>query len=119
MKTPAFPRVEKGRSRLAGGPQRPYSCGVRKFATGLLILAFLAGSVALANASGWGGGKTHKRGAASVQYKLKPGCGPDKTDGVAGSSGRHVGQPPKDQNRGDCPNPSGQNNGSANKTGKH
>ena len=45
---------------------------------------------------------------ATTQY-LKPGCGPDKTDGVAGNSGRHSGQPPKDQNRGDCPNPPGQN----------
>jgi hypothetical protein len=33
----------------------------------------------------------------------KPGCGPDKTDGVAGNSGRHTGQPPKQPNRQDCP----------------
>jgi hypothetical protein len=92
---------------------------VRRLATGLLLLAFLAGSVALANATGLGGGETHKRGAASVQYKLKPGCGPDKTDGVAGNSGQHVGQPPKDQNRGDCPNPPGQSNSTGNKNSKH
>jgi hypothetical protein len=33
----------------------------------------------------------------------KPGCGPDKTDGVAGGSGYHDGQPPKSDNRQDCP----------------
>jgi hypothetical protein len=38
----------------------------------------------------------------------KPGCGPDKTDGVAGNSGRHDGQPPKADDRKDCPNPPGQ-----------
>jgi hypothetical protein len=50
-----------------------------------------------------------KSNAGQNQY-AKPGCGPDKTDGVAGNSGRHQGQPPKDQNRGDCPNPPGQQN---------
>lgn len=84
---------------------------VRRLATGLLVLAFLVASVAVASATDWGRGGKGQRGAASVQYKLKPGCGPDKTDGVAGKSGRHVGQPPKDQNRGDCPNPPGQNEG--------
>jgi hypothetical protein len=39
---------------------------------------------------------------------VKPGCGPDKTDGVAGNSGRHEGQPPKADDRKDCPNPPGQ-----------
>jgi hypothetical protein len=38
----------------------------------------------------------------------KPGCGPDKTNGVAGNSGQHTGQPPKADNRQDCPNPPGQ-----------
>jgi hypothetical protein len=38
----------------------------------------------------------------------KPGCGPDKTNGVAGKSGQHTGQPPKADNRQDCPNPPGQ-----------
>jgi hypothetical protein len=33
----------------------------------------------------------------------KPGCGPDKTNGVAGGSGYHDGQPPKSDGRGDCP----------------
>jgi hypothetical protein len=33
----------------------------------------------------------------------KPGCGPDKTDGVAGGSGYHDGQPPKADGRQDCP----------------
>jgi hypothetical protein len=72
----------------------------------LATLAFIGGgtSLVLACGGGWDGG-----GAANHQYK--PGCGPDKTDGVAGNSGRHQGQPPKDQNRGDCPNPPGQQTG--------
>jgi hypothetical protein len=49
-----------------------------------------------------------KQDAGQAMYKQKPGCGPDKTDGVAGSSGRHTGQPPKLTNRLDCPNPPGQ-----------
>jgi hypothetical protein len=32
-----------------------------------------------------------------------PGCGPDKNGGWAGGSGYHDGQPPKSDNRGDCP----------------
>jgi len=46
--------------------------------------------------------KTVKR-LASV-CEVKPGCGPDKTDGVAGGSGQHTGQPPKQPDRQDCPN---------------
>jgi hypothetical protein len=91
---------------------------VRRLATGLLVLSFLVGSVAIASATGWGRGGNDHRGAASVQYKAKPGCGPDKTDGVAGNSGRHTGQPPKDHDRGDCPNPPGQNNNNSNSNGK-
>ena len=50
-----------------------------------------------------------KQDAALIMYLAKPGCGPDKTDGVAGNSGRHTGQPPKAPNRQDCPHPPGQN----------
>jgi phosphodiesterase/alkaline phosphatase D-like protein len=32
-----------------------------------------------------------------------PGCGPDKSDGYAGGSGYHDGQPPKSDGRQDCP----------------
>ena len=71
----------------------------------LATLAFAGGGASLVLASGGGSG-SYGEGAAHHQYK--PGCGPDKTDGVAGNSGRHQGQPPKDQNRGDCPNPPGQ-----------
>ena len=70
----------------------------------LATLAFVGGGASLVLAAGGGSGGS---GAAKVQYN-KPGCGPDKTDGVAGASGQHIGQPPKDQNRGDCPNPPGQ-----------
>lgn len=78
----------------------------RSLAIALVTLAFAGGGtgLVLANQGGIPNG-----GAAQDEY-LKPGCGPDKTDGVAGNSGRHDGQPPKDDNRGDCPNPPGQNN---------
>jgi hypothetical protein len=71
-----------------------------------LTLLSLAAGAALAVASG-GGASGGESGTA--QYGVKPGCGPDKTDGVAGASGSHSGQPPKDEDRGDCPNPPGQN----------
>jgi hypothetical protein len=82
---------------------------MRRIATGLVAVAFLVGGVTFAGAAKWGGLGGNHRSAAEVQYQQKPGCGPDKTDGVAGSSGRHSGQPPKDQDRGDCPTPPGQN----------
>jgi hypothetical protein len=81
---------------------------MRRLLSVLVILGALGVGTTLAAATG-GGGWNHGGGAAQVQYDTKPGCGPDKTDGVAGNSGRHIGQPPKDQNRGDCPNPPGQN----------
>jgi opacity protein-like surface antigen len=96
---------------------------MRKFVTLALALVVLGTGATLAAATG-GGGWYHGGGSSHVQYKAKqpcpvsqlsdlcnatkPGCGPDKTDGYAGASGRHVGQPPKDQNRGDCPHPPGQ-----------
>jgi hypothetical protein len=79
----------------------------RSIAVALVTLVFLAVGTSLVIASQGG---TNNNGSGQVEY-AKPGCGPDKTDGVAGGSGQHIGQPPKDQNRGDCPNPPGQNNG--------
>lgn len=76
----------------------------RGLATALLTLAFMAGGTGLVIACGWG---WPAQGAGHHEYG-KPGCGPDKTDGWAGGSGRHTGQPPKDHNRGDCPHPPGQ-----------
>jgi hypothetical protein len=55
-----------------------------------------------------GGGNSKAKSAANFMYLSKPGCGPDKTNGVAGASGRHTGQPPKAENRQDCPSPPGQ-----------
>jgi hypothetical protein len=77
----------------------------RSLVIAVATLAFAGGGTSLVLASG--GGSALHSGAAKVQYN-KPGCGPDKTDGVAGASGQHTGQPPKDQSRGDCPNPPGQ-----------
>ena len=77
----------------------------RPLVIAIATLVFAGGGTSLVLASG--GGSSLHTGAAKVQYN-KPGCGPDKTDGVAGASGQHTGQPPKDQNRGDCPNPPGQ-----------
>jgi hypothetical protein len=72
----------------------------------LVVLVVFAAGTTFAMATGAGrGGNPH----GPPGHQLKPGCGPDKTDGVAGNSGRHTGQPPKDDNRGDCPNPPGQN----------
>jgi hypothetical protein len=76
----------------------------RPIVVGLAALVFAGGGASIVTASNG----SQPTGAAEQQYN-KPGCGPDKTDGVAGSSGRHQGQPPKDQNRGDCPDPPGQN----------
>ena len=77
----------------------------RPLVIAIATLVIAGGGTSLVLASG--GGSSLHTGAAKVQYN-KPGCGPDKTDGVAGASGQHTGQPPKDQNRGDCPNPPGQ-----------
>lgn len=78
---------------------------VRTLAIALLTLAFMAGGTSLVIACAWGW--PQDGGAGHHEYG-KPGCGPDKTDGYAGESGRHTGQPPKDQDRGDCPHPPGQ-----------
>jgi hypothetical protein len=80
---------------------------IRTILVSLLCAGVLAGGatlVAAAQPSGTPNAK--KSNTGGLQYK--PGCGPDKTNGVAGNSGQHIGQPPKDQNRGDCPNPPGQ-----------
>lgn len=79
---------------------------MKAVATIVAICAFIGGTTAIAVATGGGGG--YNSPPVQVQYKEKPGCGPDKTDGVAGGSGRHTGQPPKADNRQDCPNPPGQ-----------
>ena len=70
----------------------------------VVIAAVAVGGAALAIAGG--GGK--QANAGLTQYDQKPGCGPDKTDGVAGGSGQHTGQPPKEPERKDCPEPPGQ-----------
>ncbi len=80
---------------------------IRPLLTSLVTLAVLAGGVAVALAVGTGA--VPGKDASAVQYLSKPGCGPDKTDGVAGNSGQHTGQPPKRPARQDCPNPRGQN----------
>ena len=80
---------------------------IRHLAIALVTLALVASGSALVFAAGNPAGP--KKNASAVQYLQKPGCGPDKTDGVAGASGRHTGQPPKRPNRQDCPNPRGQN----------
>jgi hypothetical protein len=71
----------------------------------VILVVFAAGTTFAMATGGGSGGNPH----GTPGHQLKPGCGPDKTDGVAGNSGRHTGQPPKDNNRGDCPNPPGQN----------
>jgi hypothetical protein len=57
--------------------------------------------------------------ASHHQYSPKPGCGPWKTDGYAGKSGQHTGQPPKQPNRKDCPPrcPTSKAGGSTTKSG--
>ena len=102
IKLQAMARASRGGGRSLrlgkGGSMRSRLIAV-------LVVGLLgAGTAGTIAASGGGGGS---KSAAKSQYK--PGCGPDKNDGVAGNSGRHVGQPPKDQDRGDCPNPPGQN----------
>lgn len=77
----------------------------RSLAIALLTLAFTVAGTGLVLACGWG---WPDQGAGHHEYG-KPGCGPDKSDGWAGKSGQHTGQPPKDQHRGDCPHPPGQN----------
>ena len=80
---------------------------MRKLLSVLVVVVALALGTTIAVATN-SGGSHHQNGAANAQYKVKPGCGPDKTDGVAGNSGRHEGQPPKADDRQDCPNPPGQ-----------
>ena len=44
--------------------------------------------------------------AAQNQYE-KPGCGNEKNIGISGNSGDHGGQPPKEEERGECPHEPG------------
>jgi hypothetical protein len=82
----------------------------------LVVLAVFAAGTTLAMATGTGnGGDPH----GTTGHLQKPGCGPDKTDGLAGNSGVHDGQPPKADDRQDCPNPPGQQgntNGNGNRS---
>lgn len=79
---------------------------VRRIAALLMTATAIGGGATLATASS---GVFDDRGsAAKFQYRDKPGCGPDRTDGVAGASGQHLGQPPKEEPRQDCPDPPGQ-----------
>lgn len=76
---------------------------LRRLLPATIALIVVAGGATLAVAGGYGG--SHGGNAGHDQYNPKPGCGPHKSDGWAGGSGWHYGQPPKDHNRGDCPRP--------------
>jgi hypothetical protein len=76
---------------------------MRRLAVILGTLALLGAGAAVAVACG--GGSTDYGNAGHDQYHEKPGCGPWKSNGWAGGSGYHDGQPPKDDDRGDCPKP--------------
>lgn len=68
---------------------------------GAVVLLGVGAAIAVA----CDGGSTDHGNAGHDQYNDKPGCGPWKTDGYAGGSGYHDGQPPKADDRGDCPKP--------------
>lgn len=74
---------------------------IKRLTAILSAVVLIASGGTLAIASGYG--STDHGNAGTDQYKEKPGCGPDKTDGIAGNSGEHDGQPPKADERGDCP----------------
>jgi hypothetical protein len=76
---------------------------MRKLAMTIAAFALLLCGTGLAVAS-MGGASGHSN-AGHNQYNPKPGCGPWKSDGYAGGSGYHFGQPPKDHHRRDCPKP--------------
>ena len=76
---------------------------MRRLAVILSTVALLGVGAAIAVAGG--GGSTHDGNAGYWQYHPKPGCGPWKSDGWAGGSGHHDGQPPKRPHRRDCPKP--------------
>jgi hypothetical protein len=98
-------KVETTVRSLAPWDVGPYGHPMRQILAIFVVVVVFAAGTTLAMATGGGnGGNPHN----TPGHGLKPGCGPDKTDGVAGGSGRHTGQPPKDHNRGDCPNPPGQ-----------
>lgn len=73
---------------------------IHALTTATVTVALVGGGAALVSAAGLG---ANNKNASAVQYLTKPGCGPDKTNGVAGNSGQHTGQPPKAPNRQDCP----------------
>lgn len=106
---PSRSRVEIGAKSLQKRPKgwfRGYACTVQKIVIAIVVIALAFGGGALAVAC-TGGGSGHEN-AGHDQYHEKPGCGPWKSDGNAGESGRHDGQPPKDDDRGDCPDPPAQ-----------
>lgn len=70
---------------------------------GLLVIVVVALGAGTAIAVACHGGSPGSGNAGNTQYGQKPGCGPDKSDGLAGKSGYHDGQPPKDHERKDCP----------------
>ena len=72
-----------------------------KFLTVILSIAVIGAGAAVAKVTSKSA--TQDSNASQVQYRAKPGCGPKKTDGQAGNSGTHTGQPPKADNRADCP----------------
>jgi hypothetical protein len=74
---------------------------MRKVLTVVICACALGTGIAVAGTTN--GGRTNNSGA-KVNY-AKPGCGPWKTNGVAGNSGYHDGQPPKSPGRADCPKP--------------
>lgn len=110
---------------VAGGESGSYGRLVRQLAVIVVTVSLIAAGATIAVATGGGGnhGGSHQGNPAHHQYKKKklcwlvartsrefesvcedkPGCGPDKTEGVAGNSGRHTGQPPKRPDRQDCP----------------
>lgn len=110
---------------VAGGGSGSYGRSVRQLAVIVVTVSLIAAGGTIAVATGGGGnhGGSHQGSPSHHQYKKKklcwlvartsrefesvcedkPGCGPDKTEGVAGNSGRHTGQPPKRPDRQDCP----------------
>lgn len=68
----------------------------------LLVVVVIAATGAAFAVAGEAG-TTDGANAGTVQYGQKPGCGPDKTEGEAGGSGTHEGQPPKEPERKECP----------------
>jgi hypothetical protein len=118
-------KVPTSKRSVAGGGSGSYGRSVRQLAVIVVTVSLIAAGGTIAVATGGGGnhGGSHQGNPSHHQYKKKklcwlvartsrefesvcedkPGCGPDKTEGVAGNSGRHTGQPPKRPDRQDCP----------------